>query len=170
MKVLSKEDTRTFFRGGSVDELVKGLSSSLSEVGGRHSIPADSGRKTALSRALAYLLLRGSGLCLYVSGWGVWASAENLDLFYGYRRSAGEHRPLMQAPVQMFEAPEHDAFVSILSMALFFVWDAWLFDREGTVLIRINHDEWLEVKTLRERIGSEIIAEVEKYGALRLGR
>ena len=68
----------------------------------------------------------------------------------------------MEAPVHIFEQSENDAFVSILSMVLYFVWDAWIFDISGTVLIRINHDEFFDVRTGDEEVQREIVAELEK--------
>jgi hypothetical protein len=116
------------------------------------------------------MLLRNASTCIYVSGWGVWGSAENLDLFYGYRRSFGENRPLIEAPVHVFERTEDEAFVSILCMALYFGWDAWVFDTEGKALVIISHDEWLEVRTNDEETRKEFATELEKYGMPFLAR
>ena len=93
MKILTKENALELLGGESLDTFVSELSSRLCLVGDTYSIPRDAGRKTALSRVFAYLLLRKSSVCVYVTGWGVWGSSENLDLFYGYRRSFGENRP-----------------------------------------------------------------------------
>ncbi len=106
---------------------------------------------------------------MYVSGWGVW-NAENLDLFYGYRRSFGENRFLMEAPAHFFDSTKEDSFVSILSMVFYFVWDAWLFDIEGTYLLRISHDEWLEIRSGSEDLTHEFEAESDRYGLRLLGR
>jgi hypothetical protein len=57
---------------------------------------------------------------------------------------------------------EENTFVSILCMALYFVWDAWIFDGEGKVLVRISHDEWLEVRTDDGEARKEFAAELEK--------
>ena len=108
MKILTKENASEMLGGKSLDTFVSQLSNRLRQVGGTYSIPRDSGAKTALSRVFAYLLLRKSSVCIYVSGWGVWGSSENLDLFYGYRRSFGESRPLIEAPVHLFERTEEE--------------------------------------------------------------
>src|SRR5690348_3545097 len=116
MKVLSKTDASRLLNVDTLDTLVSHLADRLPLVGGVYSIPRDSGAKTALSRLLAYLLLRTSNVCVYVSGWGVWPSSENLELFYGYRRSKGETRHLMEAAAHIFEIGDHDELVSILCM------------------------------------------------------
>ena len=170
MKILTKENTSELLGGKSLEAFVSQLSSRLRQVGETYSIPRDSGAKTALSRVFAYLLLRNSNVCIYVSGWGVWGSSENLDLFYGYRRSFGENRPLIEAPVHLFEPTETDTFVSILCMVFYFVWDAWVFDIEGKTLVRISHDEWLEVRTDDEEARKEIATELGKYGMPLLAR
>jgi hypothetical protein len=170
MKIVAKENAGEMPGGKSLDSFLNELSSQLHLVGETYSIPPDSARKTALSRLFAYLLLRNRNICLYISGWGVWGSSENLDLFYGYRRSFGEKRTLMEAPVHLFEPTENNTFVSILCMAFYFVWDAWVFDTEGKALVRISHDEWLEVRTNDENARKEFVAELEKYGMPRIAR
>src|SRR5437763_2538229 len=170
MKILTKENASEMLGGKSLDTFVSQRSNRLRQVGGTYSIPRDSGAKTALSRAFAYLLLRKSSVCIYVSGWGVWGSSENLDLFYGYRRSFGESRPLIEAPVHLFERTEEDTFVSILCMVFYFVWDAWVFDIEGKALVRISHDEWLEVRADDDETRKEFATELEKYGMPLLAR
>jgi hypothetical protein len=163
MKILTKENTSGIVGEEPLDTFVSQLSSQLHLVGETYSIPPDSGRKTALARLFAYLFRRNLNVCIYVSGWGVWGSSENLDLFYGYRHSLGEIRPLIEAPVHLFERGEEKTFVSILSMAFFFVWDAWVFDTKGKILVRISHDEWLEVRTNDEEARKEFATELEKY-------
>ena len=170
MKILTKEDARELLAGKPLDTFVGQLSSQLHLICDTYSIPRDSGAKTALSRVLAYLLLRKPSICIYVSGWGVWGSSENLDLFYGYRRSFAENRTLMEAPVHLFDRSEEDTFVSILCMAFYFVWDAWVFDTEGKVLVRVSHDEWLEVRADDEESRKEFTTELEKYGMPLLSR
>jgi hypothetical protein len=170
MKILTKEDAKEMLGGKSLDVFLSELSNRLELVGDAYSIPPDSGRKTALSKLFAHLLLGNPNTCVYVSGWDVWASSENPDLFYGYRRSFGETRPLMEAPVHLFEQTEADTFVSILSMAFYFIWDAWIFDTEGKALVKISHDEWFEVRCDDENARKKFAAELERYGIPLLAR
>ena len=163
MKILSIEDATRMLMVDNLDTYVNQLKSRLRRVGGTFTIPPDSGRKTALSRLFANLLLKKSSVCLYVDEWGVWPSCEHLDLFYGYRRSLGETRPLIEAPFHVFERTEYDALISMMSMVLYFVWGAWIFDIEGKTLIRISHDEWLEIGVGDEETHQEFTAEMERY-------
>lgn len=164
MKILTKENACHMLGGQSPDDFVSQLVSRLPLVRHTYSISPDSGRKTALARLFAYLLLRNSNVCIYVSGWGVWESSENLDLFYGYRRSFGENRPLVEAPVHLFDQSEENIFISILCMVFYFIWDAWIFDIRGKTLVEISHDEWLGVQSDDEDVGREFAIELENYG------
>jgi hypothetical protein len=82
----------------------------------------------------------------------VWPSSENLDIFDSYRRAKGVTRSLGEAPVHIFNSSSEDSFVGILCLALYFVWDGAVFDREGKCLIEISHDEWFEIRTSHAEI------------------
>ena len=68
------------------------------------------------------------------------------------------------------ERTEEDTFISILCMVFYFFWDAWVFDVEGKALVRISHDEWLEVRADDDEAIKEFVAELEKYGMPLLAR
>lgn len=168
MKILNKEDARGPLRGESPDAFVAQLSQQLRLVEGAYSAPVNSGVQIAFSKLIAYLVLRDSPVCVYVTAWGI--ATEHLDLFYGYRRSLGEVRPLVEAPVHVFELSEEDALVSVLSMVLFFSWDASVFDLAGRSLLQTSHDGWLEIRTSDAALFKEVAAELEKYGLPLLAR
>lgn len=168
MKILSKEDARELLSGKSLDAFVTQLSSQLQLVEDTYSAPVNSGVQIALSKLFAYLLLRDSPVCLYVTCWGV--ATEHLDLFYGYRRSFGEKRPLIDAPVHLFERTDEDAFISVLCMVFFFSWDASVFDLAGRSLLQTSHDGWLEVRTSDQALVKDVAVELEKYRVPLLAR
>ena len=110
--------------------------------------------------------------------WNVFT--DHIDLFYGYRRSVGETRLLIDAPVHLFEQTgeiefqsqysgepfektDEDALISVMCMVLYFFWDAWIFDLGGKSLLKLCHDEWLEVRTGDEELAKEVAAEFERY-------
>ena len=109
-------------------------------------------------------MLRGSLVCLYVTGWGV--ATEHLDLFDGYRRSLGEKRPLIEAPVHLFERTDEDPFISVLCMVFFFSWDASVFDIDGRLLLQTSHDGWLEIRTSDGALVKDVAVELENYGSV----
>ncbi len=161
MKILSKEDGRELAKGETLDTLVAQLSRQLQLVNGAYSIPLEAGRQTALSKLFAYLLFNHSDVCIYITGWSI--ATEHLDLLYGYRRSVGETRPLIEAPIHVFEPTEKDAFISVLCIVFYFFWDAWVFDLGGRSLVRISHDGWLEIRTNDEELTKEVAAALEDY-------
>jgi len=168
VKILSKEDARELLSGKSLDAFITQLSSQLQLVGDTYSAPVNSGVQIALSKLFAYLLLRDSPVCLYVMCWGV--ATEHLDLFDGYRRSLGEKRPLIDAPVHLFERTDEDAFISVLCMVFFFSWDASVFDLAGRSLLQTSHDGWLEVRTSDQALVKDVAVELEKYRVPLLAR
>jgi hypothetical protein len=168
MRILSKEDARELSSGKPLDVFIAQLSSQLPLVEGTYSAPVNSGVQIALSKLFAYLLLRDSPVCLYVTCWGV--AMEHLDMFNGYRRSLGEKRPLIDAPVHLFERTDEDAFISVLCMVFFFSWDASVFDLAGRSLLQTSHDGWLEVRTTDPVLLKDVVGELEKYRISLLAR
>ena len=163
MKILTNENASDILGGESLKEFVSRLSNRPCRLG-RYAIPVDSGGKACLAKSFAYLFLRQPTVyMIYVSDWSMWPNSEHLDLFYGYRRSFGEHRILMEAPVHLFEWSEEDTFISILCLVLYFFWDAYVFDIEGKTLVRINHHEWLEVRTEDNEVFEEFALEMQRY-------
>jgi hypothetical protein len=161
MKILTKENAGKPLGGKSLDAFIARLYSQLQLVEGAYSAPLRSGKQIALSKLFAYWMLKDSPVCLYVTCWGV--GTEHLDLFYGYRRSLGENRPLIEAPVHLFERTDEDAFISILCMVFFFSWDASVFDTAGRSLLQTSHDGWLEVRTNDEELAKDVAVEMENY-------
>lgn len=108
-------------------------------------VPEDSGAKTIIARALALQFKQfGEGL-LWIDEYLVWPSAENWPLFDGYRRSLGEGRPLWERQGHIFTPSDNDALFALLSMTLYFVMGAKLAPSSGELLIRISHDEYIDV-------------------------
>lgn len=168
MKILTKKDASDLLDGKPLDAFITHLSSRLKLVEGTYSAPVKAGVQIVLSKLFAYLLLRDSPVCLYVTCWGI--ATEHLDLFHGYRRSLGESRPLIETPVHFFEQADEDAFISVLCMVFFFSWDASVFDTTGRSLLQTSHDGWLEIRTDNEDARMEFATELEKYAIPLLSR
>ena len=168
MKILTKENAKEILGGTPLDAFMTQLSSQLQLVEGSYTAPVSSGVQIALSKLFAYLVLRNSPVCLYVTCWGI--ATEHLDLFDGYRRSLGEKRPLIDAPVHLFERTDEDDFISVLCMVFFFSWDASVFDLAGRSLLQTSHDGWLEVRTSDQALVKDVAVELEKYRVPLLAR
>lgn len=111
-----------------------------------YPLPKDSGKKVALARLIVNLLLDHGPFYLWVTATGIWPSSEHLDLFDRYRLSFGEHRNVQDAPVHLLEEGDRAAGISLLCLALFFVWDVEIIALDRSIAISVSHDEWMEVR------------------------
>lgn len=107
-------------------------------------LPADTGKKTGLGLDLAAAIAKEPPGLFWITGYGVWKSSENMDLFTGYRKSLGEIRSLSEAPGHLFDHSDVSSLGSLLSIALYFFWDASLVERSGESLVRVSHDEYVD--------------------------
>jgi hypothetical protein len=128
------------------------------------AIPADTGKKTGLAKLLADVAANGSESLVWVTGYGIWPSSENMALFDGYRKSLGENRSIDEAPVHVFSSKELRELECILALALYFFWDALLLDHSQGVLIELSHDEIMDVRATDKDIFERLLANVTRYG------
>jgi hypothetical protein len=170
VKVLTKDDAASLLNAAELDSFIRKLSRQLQTSGASYAMSPDAQAKTALAKFLAYLLLKQAPVCVYLTSWGLRQYGEQLDLLYGYRRSAGETRTLSQAPVHVFDSTASEALVSVLCMVFYFSLEAWIFDLEGRTLIRINRDGRLEMQTEGEEDIRNFAGNPGKYLAPLLGR
>jgi hypothetical protein len=161
MTITTTNDARGLLSGKSIDDHVSELTRQLEMIEGAYSTPLKSGLQIALSKLFGYLLLRESPVCLYLTDWSI--GTEHFDLFEGYRRSLGETRPLIEAPVHVFQKGDEDTFISFLCLVFFFSWDAWVFDIPSTYVVRMSHDEWIEVRTSDRTLRENVVNEFKSY-------
>ncbi len=161
MKIFNRNQAELFLRIEIDDDYYKQLGSQLSLVRGAYSIPPEAGRQTAFAKLLSFLLTNESATCVDITGWGI--ATEHLDLFYGYRRAFGEIRPLIESAVHVFEPQEHDEFISVLCVVMYFFWDAWVFSIDRQWLLRVSHDGWFEIYTRDVEFGNIIATSIEEF-------
>ena len=163
MKMLDKSETLGWLRsknlldvGGkvSVQSFIKIVESSL---------PPDSGRKTALSRAIASLFRYDEEAILWIDEFGIWPSSEDWHLFTTFRGSLGEQSQLYEKPGHLFSREDLVSISSILAMTLYFIWGAVLYSPRQDLLVRVSHDEWIAIYCRDATIGSEIVQDVKNY-------
>ena len=73
-----------------------------------------------------------------------------MALFDGYRKSLGESRCIHAAPGHIFAESDLPQLECIIGLALYFYWDASLFDGLGTIVVRTSHDEWISIQAKDE--------------------
>jgi|SRR5215203_1167499 len=120
-----------------------------------YRLPVDTGKKTALARHLVAELNTALPGILWITGWGIFSSSENMALFDGYRRSIGEYRALYDAPGHIFTESDRVHIECIVDLAMYFYWDASLFDAGG-IWIETSHDEFFSISAMDRRRLTEI--------------
>ena len=162
MKILSREEAARI-RGDDLAALVE--QNAVCRVVKSIAIPSDAGRRTVLARTLSTSLLEGSPVWVQITGWGVWPSGENWDLFDGYRRAHNEARSLAESPVHLFEGmDDQPKLFSILNLVLFNLWDAEIVSSNNELSVSISHDEWIDVRTPQPAVRThveEVLAALE---------
>lgn len=140
------EATRQWISGKGLLDANGSLSTSgLIDVG-TFTIPADSGVKTALSRAITSSMYGMDDDCmLWIREYSIWPSSEDWTLFEGFRRSLGENSPLREKPGHLASRDDADRLRSLLAMVLYFVWGAVLIGAKSRVVVTVSHDEVMDV-------------------------
>jgi hypothetical protein len=141
MQIFSNQESQVVTGG---IELLKYLEQSRAGMlHGSFTTPTDTGAKTQLAKYLGEIFLRGNNAKAFIAirGWSAWPSQTNFDLFDRYRASYGEDRRLIDSPVHYFSKVDQDAFVTILSLCLYFLWDAEIVGLESALQLSLSHDE-----------------------------
>ena len=153
MRILSSQEGKLWL-SANADRVSEVDTASSLPFSVSYELPKDTGRKTMLARCLAELLVnRADESFLWITDWGAWPNLSNMDLFYGYRKSLGENRPLIEAPFHVFRQSDVEKFGSLLDLSLYFLWDSVLGASGWDVAVSTSHDETIEIHT---RQASEI--------------
>lgn len=104
--------------------------------------PTDSGQKVALARRAMMRQTPNEDLLVWLGGWSVWPSSGHLPLFARFRQAIGETRLLIEAPGHLVAPEDREDGLSIVAMALLFVWDCHVFSASGSIVFVSSHDEW----------------------------
>lgn len=146
MKVLSAHECREWLSAN----LARGLSLETLEAAypsyAVYRLPVDTGAKTAIAHILTHSMDTSRGGLLWITAWGVFPSCENMALFDAYRKSFGESRDLPAAPGHLFGQSDLQHVECLLAMALYFYWDATVYEGAGTLVVTISHDECISVR------------------------
>lgn len=122
----------------------------------RFSIPVDAGIKANISKNLISFISSADEAMLWINEFGIWPSCEIWPLFNGFRKSIGEHAPLYEKPGHVFSDIDGDMVVALLGMVLFFYWGAILASPSKNLIIKISHDEWLDIYAKDKNVLCEI--------------
>lgn len=134
------------------------------------SIPADANSRVALAKNLVALLDPDVELLVQIGDWAVWPSGQHMPLFERFRAAFGEHRPLMEAPGQVLAPTERDDAVSILAIAVLFLWNCHVLSARGDQAVFVSHDEYGWFAARGERGLEEATTFLKWFGVLREAR
>jgi hypothetical protein len=147
MRIITGQECREWLRGKFSKEFTWDSAAEIYPNSATYSLPVDTGKKTGLARQLTGSLdMRAPGL-FWITCWGVFPSAENMALFDGYRKSLGESRGVYDAPGHILDEADSQQLECLFDLALYFYWDASIFDGAGSVAVQTSNDEWFSVYT-----------------------
>jgi WD40 repeat protein len=143
MKLMNEQEASRLLGCTNVNSF---FTSNLNKPGAealRFKLPREAARQTILAKYLATLFCSENPCWLQITYWHDDSDA-NQDLFYGYRSGRGDVRKLQDASVYEFSPDDANQFISIVSMVLYFSWDARVFDPDEAFFINISHDEFID--------------------------
>ena len=127
-------------------------------------IPVDAGKKNSLAQLITNNFNFAKEGCFWVTGYGIWPSCENYDLFDGYRKSLGENRSVSEAPAHIFLWDDSKQLCSLVLISLYFFWDAILIEGGFEVVFVISHDEIIKIYAKDKKRLSKLKINFEKSG------
>lgn len=100
-------------------------------------------RPQAVARALADSLRDGTFVLAAITSTGMHPEHEDMNLYYGYRRSLQDHRSLLEAPAHLFEVEDYYHLRSMVFMWAAFRWDVTFVSSEEAGPIELSREESL---------------------------
>lgn len=107
------------------------------------------GRLFWLSQRIVAALDYWDWCLLWVTLTGVWASSENLHLYYRLRQSYGDQRHLDEAPGHLALTHERVDVTTLLHLAMMNGWDAHIQTSHDCARVFVSHDEHGHVSSPR---------------------
>jgi hypothetical protein len=150
MKLMSALEVAQLHDVSSADACFR-LKSDKPTLEGSAALPLESTSQTILAKEISELLL-AQGCCVFEMTYWHNDLESNQDLFYGYRRGYGDERSLSEAAIYQFEVEDHTMLSSILSMTLYFRWDARASDAGKTYILLLSHDGFVDYKAYSEAV------------------
>ena len=159
MTVISKEETSLWLLKHNINEenILSNYDLKLSK-----QLPVDFGAKNYLAKEIASVY-NGNEVLLYICEFGIWPSCENLYLFDGYRKSIGIKDNIHKKPSHLICKDENIEFYCILDMILYFYMGCIIVPLENQdEIMKISHDEYLEIYTKKEKNKNEITNRIKE--------
>ena len=164
MRIISENETKDWLRHQGLLDSEDNLSFSTYVMVASHLTPKDSGAKTSLARFIMRFFKEDTEALLWINEFKIWPSAEDWNLFDGFRKSLGETSCLYDKPGHLFSKDDAKTVTSILGMVLYFIWGAILVSTSRKLIVEISHDEWIDIFAKDEEgISKEEIKELDSW-------
>jgi hypothetical protein len=159
MTVMTKMETENWLRSKSVEEIDGNFKNY--RLGLAKEIPVDSGVKNYIANEISKLSF--GKLCLfYIDEYGIWPSSQNMYLFDGFRKSVGITDTIYEKPGHLVSSEEKIDLYCLIAMVLYFSWGALLVSETGEEIIRISHDEIIDVYVATVLETSEMLTGIDR--------
>lgn len=139
MKFLTKNDSVKWCRENQIYLDERELPS-IAKNPKDFNIPSDAGKRIALIASQFEHFRDEDEILIWITDWGVWPSSERLHIFDRLRLSYGEKRLLIEIPAHLVSKNEYEDGLSILTLAVLFLWDCYVLTKDGKFLF-YSHDE-----------------------------
>lgn len=140
MKVLSRQEAKRWCSSHRI--ALSGGAPDLSDINLRFAIPSDAGRRVWLAQSAMSAFAGERAVLVWVTGWSAWPSGERMHVFDRFRLSYDETRPLIDAPAHLFDGAEIEDAVSLVTIAVLFLWDCFVVTPNRAKLLHFSHDEF----------------------------
>ena len=113
-----------------------------------HKLRVEYPREPYRIYSLADWIARETTYCrpalLWITEWGIWASSENLHLYYTLRQAAGDHQLLEEAPGHLFLNHELPELASFIQVAMLNGWGGYILTDMNYINAFFSHDEYVD--------------------------
>ncbi len=98
-----------------------------------------------VARQLESSLVIESECLVWISGWSIFPSSENLQLFYRYRQSYGSNKLIGEAPGHLCLTYERAEIATLIWLGMLHGWDVHVLPDLPYSAVFISHDQYYEI-------------------------
>ena len=141
MNFLTKSDAQKWCTKNQIILNDRGLPERLDKAQ-QFKIPSDAGQRVALVKQQLESFQYCEETLIWINDWGVWKSWERMHIFDKFRQSYGEKRSLSEIPAHLIHKDKYEDGVSIVTLAVLFLWDCYILTKRNERFCFYSHDEF----------------------------